>query len=100
MTLSTNQQAYIDHVTDSFQSFRTALTQALNADNNRETHLDTATDRFVALRRTHRQLMANISNFDTTSVGDDGIGTGPTDEQTLKRFDGSRVDAGTFVPRI
>jgi hypothetical protein len=100
MALTTNQQSYVDQITDSFQSFKTALIQALNSDNNRDTHLDTAAERFVALRRTHVQLAVNLSNFTSVTVGNDGVPPGPTEEQTLQRFDGSRVDASTYVPRI
>lgn len=60
MALTEQQDRYLVEVTEAFQAFKQALSQAFSADNNRETHLDTADERRRNLQLKSRLFVGMI----------------------------------------
>jgi hypothetical protein len=114
MSLSENQQRYVDGLQAVFSAFKLALVQALNADNNRETHLDTASEKRKALTNAaaglQRALGANYSAYAAVvSLQPDGTWgstTGPSNGgENLSPLTGppvqfSSVPGELLVPRL
>jgi hypothetical protein len=63
MSLTINQQAYIDNLTDNFQAFKSAMIQALNANNNPTANLVDLQTKGRAVYLSSRCLGANIGTY-------------------------------------
>lgn len=104
MSLTENQQAYIDHLHVSYQDFRQALIHALNSDNNRETHLDTAAEKQRAAQSRYQQLVwslgTNSGLLARVTVDENGTTTSVTEELRLKRFNNTDVYAPQLIPQL
>lgn len=63
------QEAYMDHLTVSLQTFKQALRHALAVDDNRESHLGDATAARDELCRSYAQLMGSLGIYSRNYCG-------------------------------